>query len=609
MKKQIGFFAIMFFALFWVSGFVMAADFNPPNTQSNIDTQTLTSTIEATCAQQVLASALISDVASVNEESSEVDIQAWIYKNFQNPAVIQKVLDCPEIAQLNDDDNFKIPPVEYRFPAGRKIMVNYETQPKILKQRMLIASKKSIPCTTDDCISPQIGAPGDTNIWSNTEPAWYGILVVQAGALDSYIGDKNNNIISLKYIEENISKFYPSNYNEGTMPVSVPMCTTRSAFADDNDIVNIATTKSVGIESYGDENGDGKKDTNDYYIAGDVNLQWVTWSEVAADVVITIVTWGGGALVVGATKGLRATKAAKDIAKSIKVLKEVDAVKDYVNIVNKSSKAAKELKTIDKATDVAKWTKKMDEIKDLEKKMKEAEKTADVKKYKEAVNSFEKIQDLRRGMKAWKIPQRGNVIARSWRAAKSFTKLLRSGKTIINTEKVARAGMKSGKIRTFLFARTTALRGTGALAKMISQAGLLYGAMTLVGDFYDWTETSTGEFSSNIELKPFGLLSGDDLTGQENVVNYGMWLMWAGDSMSAEDDDAAFLQAMDFANKFHQDMQETQDEEYEKGRSAGSMCDVDIFVVRPIIKNPDSDNPELYYLIMNDVPWSVRTGG
>ena len=609
MKKQIGLFAIIFCAIFLVSGFVYAEDLKTPDVQGIVDSistsQTSGETIKATCAQKVFARALITDKLSVNEGSSEVDIQAWIYKNFQDPGVIRKVLNCREISSLADDDTMTVPPVEYGVPAGRKIVVNYETQPKILKQRMLIANKRTVPCTSDDCISPKIGATNDSNIWTNTEPAWYGILVVQAGALDPYVGEEKNNVIALKYIEENVSKFYPNNYNEGTMPVSIPMCTTRSAFADDNDIVNIATTKSVGLESYGDEDGDGQRDTNDYYVAGDVNLQWVTWSEVAADVIITIVTWGGGTVLIGATKGLRAAKAAKNIAKSIKVLKEVDAVKDYINVARKASKVAEELKAIDKATDFAKWTKKADELKDLEKTIKEAEKVGDVKKYAESVKTFENIQNLRRSMKAWKIPQRGNVIARTWRITKNFNKLLRSGRTIRKAERVARAGMKSGKIRNWLFVNT--MKNVARLAKMERQAGLLYGALKFTGDMYDWTETATGEFSSNIEMKPFCLLSADDLPEQENVVNYGMWLMWAGDSLSAEDDDAAFLQAMDFANKFHQDMEETQYEEEEKGRRAGSMCDVDIFVVRPIIKNPDSDNPELYYLIMNDVPWSIRT--
>jgi hypothetical protein len=56
---------------------------------------------------------------------------------------------------------------------------------------------------------------------------------------------------------------------------------------------------------------------------------------------------------------------------------------------------------------------------------------------------------------------------------------------------------------------------------------------------------------------------------------------------------------MDFAQKFYQDLTEMQDE---TGRHA---CDVDIYVVRPIIRNPDTDSQELYWLVMNDEPWST----
>ena len=117
---------------------------------------------------------------------------------------------------------------------------------------------------------------------------------------------------------------------------------------------------------------------------------------------------------------------------------------------------------------------------------------------------------------------------------------------------------------------------------------------------YDWTETSTGEFTNGIEFAPLLLLSADDLQGgQENVVNHGMWLMWAGDAISAADDDAAYLQAMDFAAKFHEDLTEHQNE-------TATPCNVDIFVVRPVLRNPGSDSPELYYLIMNDTPWTTN---
>ena len=94
-------------------------------------------------------------------------------------------------------------------------------------------------------------------------------------------------------------------------------------------------------------------------------------------------------------------------------------------------------------------------------------------------------------------------------------------------------------------------------------------------------------------------MSADDIAGQENVVNYGMWLLFAGDSTNAEDDNAAYLQAMDFAQKFHEDLMEVQD-------NKNSPCNVDIFVVRPILRNPDTDTPELFYLIMNDEPWTTN---
>jgi hypothetical protein len=78
-----------------------------------------------------------------------------------------------------------------------------------------------------------------------------------------------------------------------------------------------------------------------------------------------------------------------------------------------------------------------------------------------------------------------------------------------------------------------------------------------------------------------------------------MWLMWAGDATSPTDDDAAYLQAFDFADKFHIDLLETMDE------TNNHACNVDIYVVRPILRNPDKENPEMYYLIMNDKPWTT----
>ena len=647
----------------------------------------------AICAQRVFAGALLEAKDEVDEQSSEFEIQAWVYKNFQSADTIKKVLACPDplcepesaaeacpdISEMDETESISFPPVIYRFPGGREITVNYETQPKILKQRLALAGKRAPPCGKDDedCISPRVGAPDDSAVWTHTDPAWYGILVVQAGTLDRFVGEDKNNVISLRYFNDNIKDFYPRSHNEGTTPASIPLCTTRSAFADDNDIVNLAAARTVGLESYGDEDGDGKKDTNDYYIAGDVNLQWISWAQVALDVVITVATVGGGTLILGATKGAAAARAMKNLAKTMKTLKQLDKVKDYEKAFNAATKTrnmVKELDAIsdisklklDKADDLAQILKnpnatdklkqieknmraaernlertgdvkhqyeinrqrnlfknelgdiaktkdaKIGEISRLEKEIADAEKLDDVKKLKEAEQAFLKLKDLRRGMKAWKIPQRGNVIARPFRAAKGAWKTLRAinkgGKEIRKGAKIARAGMKSGKIRDRLF--HFGMRNAGRLAKVERQLGMWYGVVSFAKGMYDWTETATGEFTSNIEFKPLGLLSADNIEGQENVVNHGMWLMWAGDSLSPADDDAAYLQSMDFANKFAQDMNEVQDEKLEAGRLAVTMCDVDIYVVRPIVRylgeDEEEGDGELYYLIMNDIPWTVR---
>ena len=116
---------------------------------------------------------------------------------------------------------------------------------------------------------------------------------------------------------------------------------------------------------------------------------------------------------------------------------------------------------------------------------------------------------------------------------------------------------------------------------------------------YDYTSDNTDQYTNGLKFKPLLLLSADDIAGQENVVNYGMWILFAGSSTDANDDNAAYLQAMDFASKFYEDLYDIQDE-------SNSPCNVDIFVVRPVLRNPDTNNPELFYLIMNDEPWTTN---
>ncbi|HOY47636.1 MAG TPA: hypothetical protein PLZ05_03500, partial [Alphaproteobacteria bacterium] len=571
-----------------------AQDF-PDAQQNNIENQNYPENqisepqiMQPDCVSEIFANALSETSNKVNETDPDYVIKAWIYKNFQSPEIIKQILNCQEIVNATDDETIKFQPIEYHFPEGRRIVINYETQPKILKQRLMVANKMSLPETNP---SPRIGMPDDPAIWVNTEPAWYGILVVQHGSLDKFVGEGKNNTISLKYIEQNINSIYPSGNQ----------CTSKSALANNNELINIAGKKTVDI----------KDDSNDYYVAGDVNLQWITWAEVSVDVALTVLTMGGSAAVMGITKSARAMRATKTLGETVKTLEGLEKVKQYT-AATKALELAKNAAKAENTLDIFKDTNKIVDMinhapvrgnkqlaeylkiseKDvaiikkyinpetgkiysansvkgkefldmtkqaeragtklkptksaveLEKEIAALEKEDDVKKYAEATENIKKLEQLRDNLKAWRIPQRGNVIARTW---KSINTLRKSEKILKPAEKIARAGTFSGRIRDWLFIST--MKNINLASKAVGATGVLYTSLKFAGDMYDWTETSTGEFTSNIEFKPLGLLSADDLTGQENVVNYGMWLMWAGDSINQADDDAAYLQAMDFASK------------------------------------------------------------
>ena len=595
------------------------------------------------CATAVFANALAANSNKISETADEIQVQEWINTVFTDGNVLREVLACPEFAELADDDAIKLLPIKYTFPGGREIVINYETQPKILKQRITLSEKRDLPSDPNPRISPD-----DGSVWTNTDPAWYGILVVESGTLDGFVGPDKNNTISLQWLENNIDTIFP----QGSQ------CTGKSALTGKNKMINRATEETVNLED----------DTNDYYVAGDVSLRWISYLEIALDVVITIVTWGAGTAVVGASRAARASRALKNLGTSLRALSKLDSVRDYIRLSQRATKAAEELKKLDKimalddlakldrvadarayrrklnelkslydATDVDKLkildelsridrttdaagyarkleelkaldkldgtadatarAKKLEEIQNYEKTMRELESTdPNVRKYLEQSKTFSELNQYRRALRSLRtVKQRGNLVARAWRSVRAAYS---GGQKLRKAEKIARSSTLSGRIRDWLFQST--MRNATAMGRLERSGGLIYGALTFIGGMYDWTETSTGDFTSGIEFKPLGLLSADDLQGQENVVNHGMWLMWAGDAYSAADDDAAFLQAMDFANKFHFNLDTMQND---KNRH---VCNVDIFVVRPIIRNPGTDNAELYYLVMNDEPWTTR---
>lgn len=594
------------------------------------------STHSTHCANEIFSNALFEHSSEINSAMEENKVKVWAQETMQSPEVLEQILACPELKSVQDTTTIIFEPIVYKFPdSNRTITINYTTQPKVLKQRLILSRKRSLP---NGNANPNIFDPEDGGKYIHTDPAWYAILVVQHDSLSQFVGKDANNTVSIKYINDNIDDIYPHGY----------FCTSRSAWANDTDTINKVVHEVVDIE----------KDTNDYYVAGDINLEWVMYAEIAMDIVITVVTAGGGAVATSALKGARATRSAKNLIKSIKSLTKLDDVKKYMGVARKiaqhtddvakieknlknAKKYEKAIKNIDKGIDVAKNEKELAEIlkaakeidpkitgdmlknadklkdrqkelleaiKPLEKQAEEMVKASDnVKLYKESAEALTDVMKYRRSLRAFKRPQTGNIFVRSLKKMNAYRKTVKAtsggAKVLGKADNLARAGMGSfsSKAREFLFQST--LKHGARLTKIESALGFLYGAVSFIGDMYDRTSTTSQEFSNGIEFRPLGLLSADDLEGQDNVVNYGMWLMWQGNSTDPADDDSAYLQAMDFAEKFAFTLNEYQSEN-------GANCNVDIYVVHPIIRldetDPNNVTGEMFYLFMNDIPWTTN---
>ena len=723
------------------------------------------------CATKVFVDKIAESAQDADSFAEEYIVQEWIHNIFADKDTLAAVLACPEIASAPDDKTIAFTPIQFNFDNGRELIINYETQPKLLKQKIALAGKRRLP-TSDP--NPRIGDINDDAMWTNTDPAWYAIMVTHAGALRDFVGPDKNNTISLQYISDHIDELYP-NDNGGN-------CTDKSAFARNFTAINQAGDITTGVDQ-------------DFYIAGDKNLEWIGYVELAGEVLISVLTMGGGALVSGLTKTVRIMDAISDLTPALKALREVPDVAKYLS---KTDEIADITKRID---DLKKMGDRADDVKDLQKQLKNAEKEVkqlekmgDVKKYKEtskalddlyelldnmgtldktigktyqkmgglrkAYNAAKKtpaamkyrqviiqqkraqqqldslndayktlketgyltpdtkkinrvidgldsqiakkqsklgnkklsrkvrkqlnqeIQDLQKQIKtqeAKKVPkklggkelekalkeleqqikknedllkattaeiaaletgeatakyiddykkaskdysdvvtvgqalkaaktarymkQRGNVLTRAIRSsrvlrgAKALRSVFKGGDKISKAAKMGRTGSLAVRTKDWLF--HSSLAAAGALAKFEAQSGFWYTVINFGADMFDFTSTSTGEFTNNIEFSPLLLLSADDIENQENVVNYGMWLMWLGDTTSAADDDAAFLMANDFAAKFHEDLMEVQN-------GTNYPCNVDIYVVRPILRNPGEEDGQIYYLIMNDIPWTTN---
>ena len=541
------------------------------------------------CAANIFLNALHEHANEIDESEPEFKVRAWAQKTMTGDAeTLKALLACPEVKNTADDTTIVFSPIKFQFSGGRTLTINYSTQPKVLKQKLMLATKRSLP---NGDANPRLMDPNDPAKYLNTEPAWYAIMVVQHDSLKDFVGEDKNNTLSVKYLNDHIDDIYPHGY----------FCTSKSVLANDSFTINKVVHEVVNIED----------DTNDYYVAGDVNLEWIMYAEIAADIILTVATVGVGEAAMIQLKTVRAFKTGKKLIKSMYELSKIKEVGQYIEKMRKIAQHTKDIEKLEKEIKALKDAKEIaarraeikrlqDSVKTLEKEADNLAKTnKDVKKYKEQAEAYKDLDKYYKSLRAYRRPQTGNVIVRALKTLKAANT---GAKTMRKAGKVARAGMstRSAKMGHWLF--DTTLKHGARLARFERDTGLIYGAVSFLGDMYDQTSSTSKEFSNGIEFKPLCLLSADDLAGQENVVNYGMWLMWVGNSTDPADDDAAYLQAMDFASKFYYRLDEYQDEH-------GADCNVDIYVVRPIIRldetNVDNPKGELFYLFMNEIPWST----
>ena len=253
------------------------------------------------CATEIFAEAVDEELEDLSPDTPEAEVRALAQKSMFSGDVLEEVLDCPELKNITDRlTTITFTPIVYTFENGREITINYTTQLKVLDQKLLLANKKSLPNGNPN---PRLMDINDPAIYINTDPAWYAIMVVEHDSLSNFVGENKNNTLSLKWINDNIDSIYPSGY----------YCTSKSAIANDNDTINEVVREIADLE----------KDTNDYYIAGDVNLEWIMYAEIAAEIVLTIVTLGASEAGMIGLKSTRATKAAKNLVKSLKALRKI----------------------------------------------------------------------------------------------------------------------------------------------------------------------------------------------------------------------------------------------------------------------------------------------
>ncbi len=396
---------------------------------------------------------------------------------------------------------------------------------------------------------------------------WYSILVVKKGSLDE-VYKLEVPVISPSYMKEHKDKYFPANSNKALGMAKG--CTHGNHTAHDKDVINRAAHMTFPEEE------DSFWKGNDYYVYDGEDVYWGT-AVVLGEIALTLLTLGisAEAQSVAATKaGIEVANAAPKVVKSAKL----------VNDTKKIEEAAKAASAITKTSSAA-------------------EKASAIKKLGEAgVQVSNKIGYLQ-------LNKIGSAL--TFQKAGWVSTLIHGSKWSMLKNGVTRLTPKAKDI----------FNSGASLGRTLAVGALAYGGVKTADSLSDKAHDifiailkANGYSTSSVPItddpqykdlkfNSFGLLSADDIEGHENDISHGTWLMFdklgeinSGDESNpgdAENEAAAF--AEEFAKNVRTANAET------------PLCDVDIYVVQPVIGDPlNKGKKDIYYWLYTDPTANLR---
>lgn len=395
---------------------------------------------------------------------------------------------------------------------------------------------------------------------------WYGILVVKKNSLDNvYNSDKP--FISPSYMKQHKDKYFPE--NSGKVLGMAKGCTHGNHTANDNDVINLAAHKTMAEEN-------SFFTGNDYYVYDGEDVYWGT-AMMVGEIALALITLGVSAEAEAMSMTATNARVASEIGKIGKSTKNtIVAITD----TQKAQKAAEAAKALTKTSTAADKAKVIQELKDA------------------GITVSNRV-----GYR--QLQQIGTIISNTSSKVSWTSALIHGNKWRL---------LKNGA--TKIVPKAKNIFSTGAsIGRTLAIGALAYGGVKAADSFSDTAHdifisvlkangysTATMPITDNPQYKDlkfnsFGLLSADNIEGHENDVSHGTWLQFdsTGEIQlgDAENEAAAFAEA--FAEDVRIYNKET------------PLCDIDIFVVQPVIGDPlKTGKKDIYYLLYTDPKANLR---